>query len=47
MLCLLTEERINAESAHKDTDTAMYRAKRSGNGHIVVYRKLPHMLIGQ
>lgn len=36
-LRLLVPERISAESALKDADTAMYRAKRAGKGRIVVY----------
>lgn len=38
-LRLLAPEKISAESALKDADTAMYRAKRAGKGHIVVYCK--------
>jgi len=38
-LRLLTPEKISAESALKDADIAMYRAKKAGKGHIVVYRK--------
>lgn len=38
-LRLLAPEVISAESALKDADTAMYRAKRAGKGHVVVYCK--------
>ena len=38
-LRLLSPERINAESALKDADTAMYRAKQAGKNHIVAYNK--------
>ena len=38
-LRLLSPEKISAESALKDADIAMYRAKRAGKGHIVVYSK--------
>jgi len=38
-LRLLTPEKISAESALKDADIAMYRAKKAGKGHIVVYCK--------
>jgi diguanylate cyclase (GGDEF)-like protein len=36
-LRLLVPEIISAESALKDADTAMYRAKRAGKGHVVVF----------
>lgn len=38
-LRLLAPERISSESALKDADTAMYRAKQAGKGHVVVYCK--------
>jgi two-component system cell cycle response regulator len=36
-LRILAPERISSEFALKDADTAMYRAKRAGKGHVVVY----------
>ena len=36
-LRIVTTERISAESAIKDADTAMYRAKQAGNGQVIVY----------
>jgi len=38
-LRILAPERITAEVALKDADTAMYHAKRTKKGHVVVYRK--------
>lgn len=38
-LRLLTPKCISAESALKDADTAMYQAKRTEDGHIMVYCK--------
>jgi len=38
-LRILTPEKISAESALKDADMAMYRAKRAEKDHIVIYSK--------